>query len=215
MRNVIIYQNHKRYDRTLNEKKEIKDGEWFGVVLRRNDIYTITPQITLEKGNSFKYNLIMENANALNVRLGTLPLILKKISDGMAEDVLTGNIFSFGNWNVVRRNLLDIDGDFEKFQCAVSKISDNKLIINTQDQDLEALNEEIYYEVDDKFASVYAEFTLANKQETINAINSFVAKTKTDYDKKFQDGIVNTLQSIARKENIILSFEKANVKTIK
>lgn len=213
MRTVSIYQNHKRYDRNLNEKKEIKDGELFGVVLRRDDIYTITPQVTLEPGNSFRYNLLLEKANALNVRIGTLPLILKKISDGIAQDILTNNIFAFGNWNIVRRSFLDIDGDYEKFEHAISEIFDNKLIIDTQDK--EDLNEEVYYEVDENFAAIYGEFTLRNKQETIDAINSFVAKTKEDYDKKFQDGIVSVLQNIAKQENLILSFEKANVKTRK
>jgi len=194
-------------------EREVETGELFGIFVECKHIYTIYPLIEENlKDLGVRYNVrLLDNSWAgceVLKDIEGIPLILKKISEIYAQEVLTGNVFVIGNSNQINRKINEIKGDVRNFQSFTDKHENCKIVIYTEDYKGKYTGTINYqYVVDDKFKALYANCVLKNREKFIATINESVDKARKVYNKKFEKDI-SDLQDIAISENLVFDFDK-------
>lgn len=201
----------------LSEIKDVKEGQLFGVILKHNSVFNMRPLIEVLPGDKgVQYNLELETNNTLYYSFADIPLVLRKMSKNLAQDILTYNVFIIGNICDIKTELAEISGNLEKFQTIINKFSNVRVAIDVTDSEDE--KKEVYYEINDVFKSIYGELTLSREKAITEKMAEFIDDADHDYTIRLNTGI-EELQNIANTENLIFDLiidsENQNVKTKK
>lgn len=199
----------------IEDITELKDGMLFGTITSKYEMDTLLPYFEYDQGQIKSCIASYRDVVCEYYDLGdgilsdgkSIPLIFKKISGNIAQELLSGELF------VVSTSIEKIDGinsierKIEDFQSDVENYSKNNILIHTNPF-YEADNKDIngIFAVSDMFKSLYSEKTLPKKDELISVLKSIKNLGQVIFNEELQEYIIE-VQGIAQTENEIYEFD--------
>ena len=212
------------YDKNI---RDIKSNELFGIIVSKFYMNTITPNIDIVNGNiaynfSVDYEFVSEDIdypNDIDAISGgeDLPLIMRKLKDNLAQEILSGEKFMLcGSFESIRRNVYNKTGDISEYQNKEEIFKNDNIVLNCTSE-LSAYDEQgnktqknSYIVLDDTFKEFYYDNTLSNKEDVIMALKYIKLKAKEQYYKEYKK-CISRIQSVAYTENLLYDLKQKKI----
>ena len=202
--------------------QDLKPGTLFGVLVSQESFEFITPDYCFDKGNLL-YNASItesirdfvkeESDNYFKNSKRSVPLILKKLDDNFAQELLSGEILVLAGTQKDRiADDYDLDPeryyDFGSFAKTVDKYVNNSLRINPVYYSLisRVYRNNSYYVINEVFKKLYGEETIPNKESIAHSIRRMAAKARNKFAAKYSQ-CIDQARYVALTENFLYDLE--------
>lgn len=211
--------------------QDIKENELFGIMVSKFNMSVIYPDVNFYDNGNISYDFGIDDEfikmhKNYPEKIGAIvggedvPLIMRKLKDNLAQEVLSGEIFIIdgllnpfkdnnGIYNAVNNyNIKSFQNNaskFEKSNVILSCVAEKYKPIDVKGEKIE-WHEHAYIVVDDYFKYLYSEETLSRKDDIIAALKYIKTIARTKYYEEYKESI-NAIQSVANTDNLLYDLE--------
>lgn len=211
--------------------QDIKENELFGIIVSKFNMSVIYPDVNFYDNGNISYDFGIDDEfigmqesypDEIGAIVGgeDVPLIMRKLNDNLAQEVLSGEIFVIdgllnafddnnGIYNAVNNYSLESfqknASKFEKSNVMLSCVAEEWAPSGVKDEDKE-YHEHAYIVVDDNFKYIYNEETLSRKDDIIAALKYIKSIARAKYDEEYKKSIA-AIQGVANTDNLLYDLE--------
>lgn len=210
--------------------QDIRENELFGIIVSKFDMSVISPDINFYDNGNISYDFEIDDEfiamEAYPEEFGAIiggedvPLIMRKLNDNLAQEVLSGEIFVIsglrnqfddnnGIYNAVNNYGLETfqknASKFEKSNVMISCVAEEWAPSGVEEED-RTIKENAFIVIDDYFKNLYNDETLSRKDDVIAALRFIKSSAKAKYDEAYKKS-VDAIQSVANTDNLLYDLE--------
>jgi len=192
-----------------NNIENIKENELFGLIISDYCFSMIVPEFHFSKDGCYTFRMgITRFNNTEKICFDfNVPLIFRKLSGNLVQEMLTGEIFVIHDFKDEPDEKEELD-KMKVFQGQIERYKNNNVILNDGwYTEVAAYN--AYFVVDDGFKKLYCDETLARRDEVISALKELSEKGKQRFNQNLNK-LIDCCQTIANTENLIYDFESGD-----
>lgn len=212
--------------------QDIKENELFGIIASKFNMSVTYPDVEFYNNGNLSYGFTIDNEiisldnnypEKIKAIVGgeDVPLIMRKLNDNLAQEILSGEIFiidgllnSFDDNSKIYNSVNDYS--IESFQKNASKFEKNNVVLSCVAEkwmpsgEAKEYYEHAYIVVDDSFKYLYGKETLSHKDDIIAALKYIKTIARAKYYEVYKESI-DAIQIVANTDKLLYDLEHSTL----